>query len=102
MIRPSADVPTVLSYSATVDQFFANNIPWLVWLVAVAVLGAFVPVVKMDYWITPVLVSLAVPVAWSACLDFRVLRATRRDVRGAALDVVLQRAVLGSWRFSIS
>jgi hypothetical protein len=85
---------SVLSYTATVDRHFENNIPWLMWLVAVAGLGVCVPVIEVGYWITPALVSLAAPVAWSAYLDFRLLRDDmRRTTSGAAFDVALQRAV---------
>ena len=85
---------SVLSYAATLDSLFENNVPWLVWLLALIGIGAFVPVVELRNWITPVLVSLVAPVAWSAYLDFRLMRTTMcRSAGGAALDVALQRAV---------
>ena len=85
---------SVLSYAATLDSLFENNVPWLVWLLALIGIGAFVPVVELRNWITPVLVSLVAPVAWSAYLDFWLMRTTMcRTARGAALDVALQRAV---------
>ena len=84
----------VLSYPVTLDSLFENNVPWLVWLLALVGIGAFVPAVEVGYWITPVLVSLVVPVAWSAYLDFRLLRTMMgRTAGGAAFDVALQRAI---------
>ena len=83
-----------LPYSLLVDRLFENNRPWLIWLVVLASVGAFVEVLQFGRWIGPILVSSIVPIVWSAWLDLRFFRlATHHSIRGAAVDVLLLRAV---------
>ena len=83
-------------FGAVADRFFAGHTPWLLWLVAVAAIGCFVPSRPLMAWLRPMIFSSAVPIGWSAILDFQFFRGVFGRRTGAAVgDVLLFRAL--SW-----
>jgi hypothetical protein len=80
--------------SHILDLFFAGNAPWLLWLVAVMAIAAVVPPRRIGTWFTPLVLTAAVPAAWSTYIDFHFFReVTGRSKRGAIRDVVSHRAL---------
>lgn len=95
------DVRPPLSFTRAVDVFLHGNTPWLIWLAAVATLGAFIAPRQAGWWFWPVLTSAVIPVAWSVRIDLQFFRQTlQRSRRSAVLDIVMNRAV--SWTLAIA
>jgi hypothetical protein len=93
--------PTANSFARASEQFLAGDVPWLLWLVAVAAfLGIRPPRVSAGWFLTIVATAI-VPAILVARLDFRFFRhglgATSRE---AARSVIAHRAI--AWTLAIT
>src|SRR5215471_10121879 len=65
---------TALSFASVADAFFAGFTPWLLWLIVVSGVLAFVPPRAFGSWFFPVLITGALPLVWSLRIDWRFFR----------------------------
>jgi len=83
-----------LPFARVVDLFFTGNTPWLLWLAGLATVGCLVSPRHIGSWILPIGLSMLVPIAWSASIDFHFFReVTNRPAREAIRDLVLHRTL---------
>jgi hypothetical protein len=90
--------PRVLPFAGAADRFLASNAPWQLWIVAVSVLRCFQTprqATSPAIWLLWTLeLSLLVPAAWSARMDFHFFRQVLpRSAASPARDLILQRAI---------
>jgi hypothetical protein len=71
--------------------FFAGNVPWLVWLIALGAILAAAPPRALG-WPVPLFTTALVPGAWSAWIDYHFFRqVTGRAAGRARLAVAVNR-----------
>ncbi len=86
-----------LSFPAAVDRFSAGNAAWFWWMTAVMVTIAVVPVLNQPRLLSPLFLSMSVPIVWSVAIDVRFFReAFGHTGRRAALDIAIERFVAWS------
>jgi hypothetical protein len=92
---------SALPFTRASEQFFAGDIPWLLWLVlAAAFLGITPPRVTRGWFLTIVATAI-VPAILVARLDFRFFRrALGATSREAARRVIVHRAI--AWTLAIA
>lgn len=61
-------------FARAVDLFFAGQLPWVLWLIVVGTVCAFVPPRELGPWIRPAMASSFVPLIWSLWIDFHFFR----------------------------
>jgi hypothetical protein len=74
VVSPRTPPGTRVPLARIVDRFFIGYRHWVVWLIAVAAVGAAVPPRELGPWITPAFFGSVVPLAWSLRIDFRFFR----------------------------
>ncbi len=90
-----------LPFADAVNRFFAGNTPWLLWLVAIAAAGCFVPPQHMGRAFRLLEYAAVVPILWSMVIDFRFFRdTTAHSPRHAIRDVIRMRAI--AWPIGIA
>ena len=72
--RGRAAVP----FARAVDLFFAGELPWVLWVIAVGTVCAVVPPRELGPWIQPAMASSFVPLIWSIWIDFHFFREAAR------------------------
>jgi hypothetical protein len=83
-----------LPFARAVDLFFSGNTPWLLWLAGLAAGSCLVSPRHIGPWLLPVALSMLVPIAWSASIDFHFFReVTNRPAREAIRDLILHRTL---------
>lgn len=83
-----------LPLSQAADRFFDGQLPWLLWLAALAALGSVVPPRTIVSWFRPLAATLLVPIILSLPLDLRFFRdVMARPARAAVMDACLYRAI---------
>jgi hypothetical protein len=81
-------------FARALDIFLSGQLPWLLWLIALAGLCSVVPPRGLGPWLLPLEVSIAIPAVWSGVADFHFFRQVMaRAPRAAVLDLLLYRAV---------
>jgi hypothetical protein len=86
-----------VSVPAAVDLFFMGHAPWSLWLLAVAAWAAWLPhPTRMDYI---VLITAAVPIAWTAVIVLAFCREVLNDApRPAVIRTVFHQFLV--WTFT--
>ena len=88
-------------FARSVDQFFAGNRPWLIWIVGVSAALALLRPRGLGTRMTLFVLSAIVPFAYSCLVDFRFFRdVAGRSPRGAMADLLLNRAI--GWPMGIA
>jgi hypothetical protein len=91
--------PRRIRFSHAMDLFFAANVPWLLFVVALAALGVSQTPRQTATWAVPpklwiIAVAAALTIAWSTYLDFAFFRnVLQRPGAAAARNVIVLRAI---------
>jgi hypothetical protein len=82
-------------FVGALEQFFASNTPWLLWILAFCVWQALLsPWSISDTTVKIIIASLLVPACWAAYLDLHFFRAgLSRPGAAAAIDLAIARGV---------
>lgn len=91
-----------ISFSQSIDIFFAGFGPWSLWMICFSTVWAFASVDDAFLWAGPrtILFSAGFVALWSAYIDFCFFRSVlHRTPARAAWDLLLQRAI--SWIIAI-
>jgi hypothetical protein len=83
-----------VAFGRALDLFFIGQMPWLIWLIVFASVGAIVEPRRMGPWLRRLEWSVIVPFVWTAIIDFHFFREVMGRAPGAAVrDLVLYRAI---------
>jgi hypothetical protein len=83
----------------TIDEYFRTNLPWLWWILAIAVFAMFVPAPKRGD-LGPMLLTVPVPIVLGVVTDWRFFRRALGETPGrAAANVAGIRAI--SWSLAM-
>jgi len=80
-------------FASVGDAFFAGFTPWLVWLTVAGAVFGLVPARAFGSWFFPMLISGAVPLAWSLRIDWGFFRETFGRPQHAWRDLMIHRAI---------
>jgi hypothetical protein len=91
--RPPGGRPST-AFARDVDVFFIGNAPWLLWMVVVGAVFGVVAPRHLAPWVTPAIWGCAIPIAWSAWIDYQFFREIlQQPPRGALRALVVHRVI---------
>ena len=85
-----------LPFRQAVDRYFAGNTPWLWWMLALLIVAAILPAVRIGTVLPMILITIPIPIVLSVRFDWRLFRGNGRTRAQAAMDIVVQRAIAWS------
>jgi hypothetical protein len=92
-----------VSFSRAIDLFFAGFGPWLVWMLGMSTVWAFMPPIRALVWAggkPAILTSVCLVTMWSGYIDFQFFRQVFRRTPGRAAWDLLQLRVI-AWTIFI-
>jgi len=88
---------TYISFSRTIDLFFAGFGPWLVWMLGMGAVWAFMPPIRAFVWAggkPAILTSVCLVTMWSGYIDFQFFRQVLGRTPGRAAWDLLQHRLI--------
>jgi hypothetical protein len=85
-----------ISFSRAIDLFFAGFGPWLVWMLGISTVWAFMPPIRAFVWagLHMILTSVCLVMVWSGYIDFQFFRQVLQRTPGRAARDLLQHRVI--------
>jgi hypothetical protein len=86
-----------ISFSRAIDLFFAGFGPWLVWMLGISTVWAFMPPIRALVWAggkPAILTSVCLVMMWSGYIDFQFFRQVLGRTPGRAAWDLLQHRLI--------